>query len=198
VCDFLLFLGKLVIVLVCGIVSYLSFGGYIPEIKVIIRILLPDPVLEGPEETRGSGLPDPRVGNSVFRISSLRFRNFGSIIRRFCFKQSFKVIAYLVGLKQKFLFSRYFCLRPKISSQYFCTSSIIFALDSVKFTVLSYYFQPFLSVNLQRHQNCYFQHENHLRKHKAAYYCEIIFESRLCYIHLEDFFLHPCFNGGLK
>ena len=33
-CDFLLFLGKLVIVLVCGIVSYLSFGGYIPEIKV--------------------------------------------------------------------------------------------------------------------------------------------------------------------
>jgi hypothetical protein len=34
VCDFLLFLGKLMIVLVCGVVSYLSFGGYIPEIKV--------------------------------------------------------------------------------------------------------------------------------------------------------------------
>jgi hypothetical protein len=56
VCDFLLFLGKLVIVLVCGIVSYLSFGGYIPEIKVTIRILLPDPVLEEPKATWG---PDP-------------------------------------------------------------------------------------------------------------------------------------------
>ncbi len=55
VCDFLLFLVKLVIVLVCGIVSYLSFGGYIPEIKVTKRILLPDPVLEGPKATWGSG-----------------------------------------------------------------------------------------------------------------------------------------------
>jgi hypothetical protein len=68
VCDFLLFLGKLVIVLVCGIVSYLSFGGYIPEIKVFIRILLPDPLLKVPEETWGSGLPDPQWG-----IRSLEF-----------------------------------------------------------------------------------------------------------------------------
>jgi hypothetical protein len=80
VCDFLLFLGKLVIVLVCGIVSYLSFGGYIPEIKVTLRILLPDPpVLEEPEAMWGSGLPDPYVEDSDFRIRSLRFRNFGSI-----------------------------------------------------------------------------------------------------------------------
>ncbi len=59
VSDFLLVLGKLVIVLVCGIVSYLSFGGYIPEIKVFIRIHLPDPVLEEPEAMWGSGHPDP-------------------------------------------------------------------------------------------------------------------------------------------
>ena len=34
VVDFLLFLGKLVIVLITGIVSYLAFAGQIPDIKV--------------------------------------------------------------------------------------------------------------------------------------------------------------------
>ena len=34
VVDFLLFLGKLVIVLITGAVSYLAFAGYFPEIKV--------------------------------------------------------------------------------------------------------------------------------------------------------------------
>jgi len=33
VCDFLLFLGKLVIVLLSGTLSYLAFGKYIPEIQ---------------------------------------------------------------------------------------------------------------------------------------------------------------------
>merc|ERR1719447_2178882 len=33
VVDFLLFLGKLVIVLITGAVSYLAFAGYFPEIK---------------------------------------------------------------------------------------------------------------------------------------------------------------------
>ena len=36
VCDFLLLLGKLVIVLITGIVSYLCFARYIPEIQVYI------------------------------------------------------------------------------------------------------------------------------------------------------------------
>ena len=34
VVDFLLFLGKLVIVLITGVVSYLAFAGQIPDIKV--------------------------------------------------------------------------------------------------------------------------------------------------------------------
>ena len=34
VVDFLLFLGKLVIVLITGAVSYLAFAGYFPDIKV--------------------------------------------------------------------------------------------------------------------------------------------------------------------
>ena len=36
VCDFLLFLGKLVIVLISGTLSYFVFGRYIPDIQVII------------------------------------------------------------------------------------------------------------------------------------------------------------------
>ena len=34
VCDFLLFLGKLVVVLICGSASYFAFCGYIPHIEV--------------------------------------------------------------------------------------------------------------------------------------------------------------------
>jgi hypothetical protein len=34
VVDFLLFLGKLVIVLLTGVASYMTFSGQIPEIKV--------------------------------------------------------------------------------------------------------------------------------------------------------------------
>ena len=34
ICDFLLFLGKLVVVLICGSASYCAFCGYIPQIKV--------------------------------------------------------------------------------------------------------------------------------------------------------------------
>ena len=34
VVDFLLFLGKLVIVLLTGSVSYLAFAGHLPDIKV--------------------------------------------------------------------------------------------------------------------------------------------------------------------
>ena len=37
VVDFLLFLGKLVIVLITGAVSYFAFDGWIPEIKVGTR-----------------------------------------------------------------------------------------------------------------------------------------------------------------
>ena len=37
VVDFLLFLGKLVIVLITGAVSYLAFAGYFPDIKVYIK-----------------------------------------------------------------------------------------------------------------------------------------------------------------
>jgi hypothetical protein len=93
VCDFLLFLGKLVIVLVCGIVSYLSFGGYIPEIKVFIMILLPDLVLEEPEETWGSGLPDPHVWDSDSRIPD-------ALLVRFFFKQSRNIFVYVrLGLR---------------------------------------------------------------------------------------------------
>ena len=40
VCDFLLFLGKLVVVLICGSASYFAFCGYIPQIKVHWAFLL--------------------------------------------------------------------------------------------------------------------------------------------------------------
>jgi len=33
VCDFLLFIGKVFIIVACGSVSYLAFGGYIPHIR---------------------------------------------------------------------------------------------------------------------------------------------------------------------
>ena len=39
VCDFLLFIGKVVIVAACGSVSYLAFGGYIPHVREEIPVL---------------------------------------------------------------------------------------------------------------------------------------------------------------
>jgi len=39
VCDFLLFIGKVVIVVSCGSISYLAFGGYIPLVREHIPVL---------------------------------------------------------------------------------------------------------------------------------------------------------------